>query len=128
MKKNEDLIKNLTPLWHASRAWAEELLRQHLRLENAIDVLRPENRGKRSIPGTNWIYRTHGVEVDIYKTEEVGGIDFDFDKPLPDAWRMKIFFKRQYNDGNLNFEIYRHLFEDDGLLDKELARVLELRT
>ena len=88
----------------------------------------PENRGKKPILGTNWMYRTHGVGVDIYKTEEAGGIDFDFDKPEPDAWRMKIFFRRQYNDGNLNLEIYRHLFEDEELLDKELKDLLEART
>ena len=128
MKKNQELIKDLIPLWHATRAWAEELLRRHLGFENAADVLKPENRGKKPIQGTNWVYRTHGVGVDIYKTEEAGGIDFDFDKPEPDAWRMKIFFRRQYTDGNLNLEIYRHLFEDEELLDKELKELLEPRT
>lgn len=128
MMNNQDLLKNLVPLWHATRAWAEELLRRHLELENAADVLKTENRGRKAIKGTNWIYRTHGVGVDIYKTEESGGIDFDFDKPEPDTWRMKTFFKRQYNEGNLNFETYRHLFEDEELLDRELTELLEPRT
>lgn len=41
---------------------------------------------------------------------------------------MKTFFKRQYNEGNLNFETYRHLFEDEELLDRELTELLEPRT
>lgn len=104
------------------------MLRRQLELENAADVLRPENRGRKAITGTNWMFRTHGVGVDIYRTEDSGGIDFDFDKPEPDAWRMRTFFKRQYNEGNLNFDAYRHLFEDEDLLDKELAELLEPRT
>lgn len=109
---NQELIKNLIPLWHATRLWAEELLRRHLLLEAADEILKPENRGKRAIKGTNWIVRPHGVGVDIYKTEDIGGIDFDFDKPDVDEWRLKIFFRRQYNDGNLNFDSYRDLYED----------------
>jgi hypothetical protein len=128
MMNNQELIKNLIPLWYATRLWAEELLRRRLDLADAADVLKPENRGKKTIQGTNWMYRTHGVGVDIYKTEDVGGIDFDFDKPTPDPWRMKIFFRRQYNDGNLNLELYGELFEDEDMLDKELAELLELRT
>ena len=128
MKNNQELIKDLIPLWHATRTWAEDFLPRYLNITDAVDVLRPENRGKKPIQGTNWMYRTHGVGVDIYKTEEVGGIDFDFDKPTPDAWRMKIFFRRQYNDGNLNFDAYRQLFEDEELLDRELAELLETRT
>lgn len=125
---NQELIKNLIPLWHATRLWAEDLLRRYLDLADVADVLKLENRGKKPIIGTNWMYRTHGVGVDIYKTEDVGGIDFDFEKLNPDPWRMKIFFRRQYNDGNLNFEAYRHLFEDEDLLDRELAKLLESRT
>jgi hypothetical protein len=125
MMKNQELIKNLIPLWYATRLWAEELLRRHLDLADAADVLKPENRGKKVINGTNWMYRTHGVGVDIYKTEEVGGIDFDFEKPNPDPWRMKIFFRRQYNEGNLNLELYRNLFENEESLDRELAELLE---
>lgn len=83
MTKNQELIKNLIPLWYATRLWAEDLLRRYLDLADAVDILKPENRGKKPISGTNWMYRTHGVGVDIYKTEEVGGIDFDFDKPNP---------------------------------------------
>lgn len=125
---NQELIKNLVPLWQATRLWAEELLRRYFELQDVAEILKPEKRGRKAIPGTNWMYRTHGVGVDVYKTEEVGGIDFDFNKPHPDPWRMKIFFRRQYNDGNLNFELYRELFEDEELLDKELAELLEPRT
>lgn len=125
---NRELLKNLIPLWHATRVWAEDLLRRYIELEEADKILKPEKRGRKPIPGTNWMYRTHGVGVDIYKTEDVGGIDFDFDKPNPDAWRMKTFFRRQYNDGNLNFDTYRHLFEDEDLLDKELKELFEPKT
>lgn len=118
---NQQLIKNLIPLWYATRLWAEELIRRFLDTENPINVLAPENRGIKAILGTNWMYRTHGLGVDIYKTEDVGGIDFDFNKPDPDSWRLKIFFKKQYNDGALNYEHYRNLFEDEKLLEKEIA-------
>ena len=40
-----------------------------------------------TIPGTHWVYRTHGVGVDIYRTASVGGIDFDFNMPDPDEWQ-----------------------------------------
>ena len=71
-----------------------------------------------TIPGTHWVHRTHGVGVDIYRTASVGGIDFDFNKPDPDEWRLKIFFEKQYNEGNLSFTAYRELYEDEELLDR----------
>ncbi len=118
------LIKNIIPLWYAQRVWAEELLKRSFNLEKAHDILKKENRGNRQIPGTNWMYKTHGVGVDIYRTEEVGGIDFDFDKPEPDSWRLKIFFEKQYNEGNLSYNEYRHLFQDEDLLDSVIKDVL----
>ena len=60
------------------------------------------------------MYRTHGVGVDVSRTADVGGIDFD--KPEPDKWRLQIFFERQYNEGNIPLVEYRHLFEDEELL------------
>lgn len=69
--------------------------------KKAEDVLQPENRGDVQIPGTNWRYRTHGIGIDVYRTADVGGIDFDFDKLDQDLWRLKIFFEKQYNAGNL---------------------------
>lgn len=118
--ENQQLIKNLIPLWYAMRRWAEDILCRTLGLESSIEVLAPENRGKKAICGTNWVYCTHGLGVNIYKTEDVGGIDFDFNEPDPDPWRLKIFFKRQYNDGILSYELYRELFEDEELLSREV--------
>ena len=125
---NQQLIKNLIPLWYATRLWAEDLLRRSLGLEHSIDILAPENRGIKAVSGTNWMYRTHGIGVDIYKTEAVGGIDFDFNKSDPDCWRLKIFFRRQYNDGNLSYELYRNLFEDEKLLEKEIGLYFKSET
>ena len=113
---NLEKIKKIIPLWYAQKAWAEELLVKSFNLNKAEEILKQENRGNNSIPGTNWMYRTHGVGVDIYRTADVGGIDFDFDKPDPDAWRLQIFFEKQYNEGNLPLNEYRELYEDEGLL------------
>jgi len=111
-----ELIKKIIPLWYAQKLWAEELLKRSFGLEKAEDILLSEYRGFKEIPGTNWMYRTHGVGVDISRTADVGGIDFDFDKPCPDEWRLTVFFERQYNEGNIPLVDYRHLFEDEVLL------------
>ncbi|MCX4048659.1 hypothetical protein SJS73_06600 [Aeromonas caviae] len=100
---NLEKIKNLIPLWYAQRKWAEELLVRVFHLASAEEILEPKHRGSMTIPGTHWVYRTHGVGVDIYRTASVGGIDFDFNKPDPDEWRLKIFFEKQYNEGNLSY-------------------------
>lgn len=113
---NLEKISKLIPLWYAQKAWAEELLKRAFKLEKAEDILQKENRGRKSIPGTNWMYVTHGVGVDVYRTADVGGIDFDFDKPDPDEWRLRTFFEKQYNEGNLPLAEYRELYEDEGLL------------
>jgi hypothetical protein len=117
---DEELIKQLIPLWYAQKKWAEELLVKAFNLKKVEDI----QRGRNPIPGTNWMYVTHGVGVDVYKTDEVGGIDFDFDKPDPDPWRLQILFEKQYNDGNLNYGSYRHLFEDEDLAKNVIKKVL----
>lgn len=117
---NTELIKQLIPLWYAQRKWAEELLIQVFKLENIVDL----QRGRKPIPGTNWMYVTHGVGVNVYKTHAVGGIDFDFDKTNPDPWRLRIFFEKQYNDGNLDYASYRQLFEDEELSQRTIKEVL----
>lgn len=113
---NLEKIKRIIPLWYAQKAWAEELLMKAFNLEKPQDIMNQDLRGNNSVPGTNWMYRTHGVGVDIYRTADVGGIDFDFDKPDPDEWRLRIFFEKQYNEGNLPLNEYRELYEDEGLL------------
>ncbi len=120
-----ELIKKIIPLWYAQYAWAEELLKRSFSLEKAEDILSNEYRGFKEIPGTNWMYRTHGVGVDISRTAEVGGIDLDFDKPDPDKWRLRILFERPYNEGNIPLGEYRHLFEDEELLKEAIKGALK---
>ena len=121
---NIEKIRKIIPLWYAQRAWAEELLVKVFGLEKAEDILKQEYRGNNPIPGTNWMYRTHGIGVDIYRTTTVGGIDFDFNKPVPDEWRLRIFFEKQYNDGNLPFDEYRDLYEDEELFHHVMTQTL----
>ncbi len=122
---NLEKILKIIPLWYAQKAWAEELLKRTFSLEKAEDILQSNYRGRKSIPGTNWMYVTHGIGVDIYRTADVGGIDFDFDKPDPDEWRLRIFFEKQYNEGNLPLPEYRELYEDEGLLKCFVKQALE---
>ncbi len=122
---NFEKVQRIIPLWYAQKAWAEELLVRAFNLEQAQDILNSDFRGNRPIPGTNWMYRTHGVGVDIYRTADVGGIDFDFDKSDPDEWRLRIFFEKQYNEGNLPLAEYRELYEDEGLLQCFIEKVLK---
>lgn len=117
-------VKAAIPLWYAQMAWAKELIARGFDLSSAEDILSRENRGFRLVPGTTWYIRTHGVGVDIFKTPEVGGIDFDFDKPDPDPWRMQIFIERQVNDGNLPYELYRDLLDDEELMQKTIREAL----
>jgi hypothetical protein len=123
---NLEKMQKIIPLWYAHKKWAEELLIRVFSLERAQDILSQEHRGVKSIPGTNWMYRTHGVGVDIYRTVDVGGIDFDFDKPDPDKWRLRIFFEKQYNEGNLPLAEYRELYENEGILQCFIALALKV--
>ncbi|MBT3037338.1 MAG: hypothetical protein KUF75_02005 [Candidatus Thiodiazotropha sp. (ex Ctena orbiculata)] len=121
---DEELIEKIIPFWYAVMAWAKELLMRSFKLKEAKDILRPEFRGRHQVPCTNWFIRTHGIGVDIFKTPEVGGIDFDFDKPHPDEWRLKIFFEKQFNDGQLPYQEYQHLADDEELLEKAIKNVV----
>jgi hypothetical protein len=124
MSASENPVVQAIPLWYAEMAWAKELIRRSFALERADDILRPELRGTRPIPATNWFLRTHGIGVDVFKTPEVGGIDFDFDKPDPDPWRLKIFIERQVNEGNLPYEPFRAAFDDEALMDRLIHEAL----
>ena len=119
-----ELVRQAISLWHAQMAWAKALLVRTFNFERAEDILKQENRGIRQIPATPWYIRTHGIGVDIFKTPEVGGIDFDFDKPIPDAWRLTIFIERQVNDGQLKYELYRELIDDEELMNKAVNEAL----
>jgi hypothetical protein len=106
------LVRALIPHWYATRKWAEELLCRALNLKSAGEVLQPEHRGRKVLAGSTWTYRTHGIGVDIDRGITRGGIDFDFDKPDPDPWRLKIFAEKQLNAGNLGPE-YAPLVDDE---------------
>lgn len=121
---DKDLIKQIIPLWYASLAWANQLLVSAFSLEEAKEILNSKYRGFHQVPGTNWFYRTHGIGVDIFKTPDVGGIDFDFGKSAPDAWRLKIFFEKQYNDGQLPLIDYQCLSDDENRLEKAIEQAL----
>ena len=121
---NSNPIKEAIPLWYAQVCWAKELIRLGFGLSAAQDILSGEHRGYKQVPGTAWYVRTHGVGVDVFKTPDVGGIDFDFDKPDPDPWRLKIFIERQVNDGNLPYENYRELLRDEELMKKAISAAL----
>lgn len=117
------LLSRIVPLWHAERAWACELLKRAFSLNDAQEILQPAFRGRHQIPGTTWFFCTHGIGVDVYRTPEVGGIDFDFDKVEPDSWRLAIFLEKQANAGSLSYDMYQDLIEDEERLKAALARL-----
>lgn len=116
MNDHVELARSVIPLWHEKVTWAKELLVRGFQLHQAEDILERSNRGHRQVPGTEWFIRTHGVGVDVYRKEGVGGIDFDFDKPNPDAWRLRLFIEKQVNDGALPYEQFKAILEDNKLM------------
>ncbi len=119
-----ELIKK----WYQARQWAEAFLCASLKLENANDILRSEHRGKRRIHGTDWQYRTHGIGVEISKSGNKGGIDFDFDKLEPDQWRLREFMIKQLNDGTLLKKIYRPLMQDENRFSLAFEKAVNKRS
>ncbi|MFC0682858.1 hypothetical protein ACFFGH_33925 [Lysobacter korlensis] len=119
-----ELVRQAIPLWYANVAWAKELLVRAFGLADAQEILAPPNRHFRIIPNTCWTVRPHGNGVDIFKAPDVGGIDFDFDKPDPDAWRLARLIERQVNDGQLPYQTFRDLVEDDELLRQAVSAAL----
>ncbi len=106
------LVVALAARWRSTRVWAEQLLVDGLGLARAEDVLLGPHRGLRQLPGTAWWYRTHGVGVDVFQPGNKGGIVFDFDKPKPCGWRLRLFLVKQFNAGNLRKADYRPLVQD----------------
>lgn len=121
-----EAVKALVVNWHETREWAEKLLVQAFDLNVASDILHRTNRGNKQIPGSEWHYRTHGVGVDIFKPGNKGGIDFDFDKPTPDPWRLRCFMIKQYNAGMLPKKTYRPLIQEEDRWDAAVRRVLSI--
>jgi hypothetical protein len=121
MKRDQELIRLLLHHWYATRAWAEEFLCRSLGLGTVKDVLKLPGAGRVwPIPGSNFTYRRHGLGVDVDRGFGCGGIDFDFDQFIPDAYRLHDFCKKQFNTGNLDGE-FRSLIDDD---DRFFAAVL----
>lgn len=118
------LVRRSIPLWYAQVAWAKELLTRAFALSTPEEILKSPHCHRQQVPGTCWWVCPHGVGVDIYRTPDVGGIDFDFDKPHPDAWRLALFIERQVNDGNLPYGLYKDLMADDGALARAAAAAL----
>lgn len=109
---DEELIRELCDLWLATRTWAEAMLVKVVGLREPSQVLANEHRGFRQIGDTGWYYRTHGLGVDICREDESDGIDFDFDKSMPDPWRLQIFAEKQVAAGNLSAQEYGPLIQD----------------
>ncbi len=118
--------------WISHRDAAAALLVAHLSLESPRDVLRRENRGRHELTGTGWSYRTHGIGVDVTRTNGHGGIDFDFsttDGRLfapPDYCRLVMFAKRSVHDRALDSDKYKPIIDDAEryrtLIEAELNR------
>ncbi len=113
-----ELVRQLAPQWYASRRWAEELLCRGFGLTDPSDILRDRNKNpNRIVPGTNWRVQVHGIGVNIDRGIACGGIDFDFDKPDPDLWRLKRFAEKQLNVGNIPIADYFNLINEEDRFD-----------
>lgn len=77
-----------------------------------------------AILGTFCFIRTYGIGVDIFNNRDLGSIDLDFDKPDPDPWCMQIFIERRVNHGNLPYEPYRELINDEDRMKQAIKSAL----
>jgi hypothetical protein len=104
--------------WIAYRDSAAALLVTELGLSTPRDVLRTEHRGHHDLAGTGWAYRTHGIGVDVTRTNGHGGIDFDFSTDggqlfaPPDFWRLVLFAKRSVHDKTIDARKYQPIIDD----------------
>ncbi|MFT3772613.1 MAG: hypothetical protein QM820_45055 [Minicystis sp.] len=62
--------------------------------------------------------------MDIDRGLACGGIDFDFDKPAPDPWRLRRFAEKQLNAGTLPPLDYRRLTDDEERFERAAKMVL----
>ncbi len=113
--------------WIAMRDWAAALLTDTLGLNSPHEILQSEHRGRKKIGETSWVYRTHGIGVDVVHKDGRGGIDFNFHCDLrekefanPDWWRLLVFAERAIHAGNLSADVYSPLIEDEEAF-RELA-------
>ncbi|WP_390621047.1 DUF6896 domain-containing protein [Stieleria neptunia] len=116
--------------WITHRDAAAALLVAELNLESPRDVLRPENRGRHDLDGTGWSYRTHGIGVDVTRSNGHGGIDFDFSTlpgqlfAPPDFWRLVLFAKRSVHDRTIDTTKFTPIIDDADSCRDVIERVL----
>ena len=91
---SDEAIDQLIDDWITQRNFAAALLVEYLDLETAHDVLRPEHRGRHIIGDTGWTYRTHGIGVDVTRTNGRGGIDFDFGSTPESEFATPDYFRK----------------------------------
>ena len=113
MEQQEEAVQKLIEDWYIVRRWAERFLCDQLGLSSVEQISEPHLRGIRRVADTEWWYRTHGIGVDLFKEGNHGGIDFDFEQPDPDIYRMHSFMVKQYNDGSLTKKYFQSLLQDD---------------
>lgn len=129
-----EIVRDLIAEWTKHRDAAAELLVSQLNLDSPRDILKPENRGRRKLSGTGWQYRTHGIGVDVTRTNGHGGIDFDFSTDdgelyaAPDWWRLQIFAKRSVHDKSVDSDKYtaiiEHADEHRELIEKTITETI----
>lgn len=127
---DKELVQNLVNLWYETRTWAEELIKRTFDIEHAHEIPHKELNEVYVFPGTSWHYTCYRGIINIYKyitdcvqTEEVGGIEFDFNKPDPDADDLYDFLRRQYNAENVDCELYHDLTFDYERLEMVCRRI-----
>lgn len=120
------LVEQLIERWHNIRMWAEQLICETFGLKCAAEILeRPEIPRYGSFGESDWEYMVHGVGINISKRNNQGGIDFDFNKPLPDQDRLREFMIKQVNAGSVARRHYRPLLQDADRWAKATNAVLE---
>lgn len=114
---DDRLVSDLIAMRHETRCWAEQLLCNSFDLHHPTDILtltRTDFPRSGQFPDSPWCYRIHGIGIDISKPNNRGGIDFDFDKPNVDRWRLREFIIKQLNDGAISIRYYRPLMQNAG--------------
>ena len=124
LDQDVELVRRLIRSWYSVREWAEQLLVEHLGLQDARDVMLHRPRVG-ELPGTPWRFRQHGVGVEVTQPGNKGGIDFDFDHPLDAGW-LHNFLVKQFNGGQLPKRDYRPLLQDRSRWDAAVAVAMRM--
>jgi hypothetical protein len=114
---DETKVNLLIDDWLAARDHAADLLVDTLSLESPREILMPQHRGRHPLADTGWVYRTHGIGVDVTRSNGHGGVDFDFtlgdDNVFadPDWWRLHLFAKRAVHDKTVDTARYADIID-----------------